>query len=513
MAEGMPISQDHASLARTSLPDETAGGAEQPRRSLSAKLLLLTILFVMIAEVLLFVPSVANMRLRWLEDKLNMAASASLVIEGFEEMELPDPVQAETLMSTGTKAIVLRRAGASRLIASGDMPSEVNDQYDLTSVGPLTAVMDAFDTLLFGGNRIIRVFGPVGESDVTIELVLEDAELHNAMLVYSRNVLLISLVISFITAGLVFLAINGMMIRPIRRMTASMEAFSEAPTDASRVIVPRAGNDELADAELHLAAMQRRLQKTMREQKNLADLGLAVSKINHDMRNILASAQLMSDRLAAVDDPVVKRFAPKLLRTIDRAVGYTNEVLAYGRAQEAEPRRRWLRLHRLVSDVRDLLAIDTRADIDFVIDMSEDLEIEADSEQLFRVIHNLARNAAEALREQPNDGALVRRITVSASRQGSVVTIVVDDTGPGMPESARANLFTAFKGSSRSGGTGLGLAIARELVVAHGGTIRLLEKAAPGTAFEITMPDQPLMISAFRDRGGQSDRPDRQRQS
>jgi signal transduction histidine kinase len=216
------------------------------------------------------------------------------------------------------------------------------------------------------------------------------------------------------------------------------------------------------------------------------------------MRNILSSAQLMSDRLAMVNDPVVKRWAPKLLRTIDRAVGYTHEVLSYGRTREPEPKRRYLNLAALVSDVRDLLAID-RQDVEFVVDIPQELEVEADSEQLFRVIHNLMRNAIQAMQsDDRTDVALVRRITVSAERHGSVVTIVVDDTGPGMPAKARENLFAPFRGSARSGGTGLGLAIARELVLAHGGTIELVDKLSPGTAFRITLPDQPVDLKKFR---------------
>jgi signal transduction histidine kinase len=481
----------------------TPGGDDEVRlgRGLSSKLLFLTILFVMIAEVLIFVPSVSNMRLRWLSDKLATAASASIVVEGFDEMDLPQPVQTDTLMSTGTKAIALRRAGSSRLIASTQMPPTVDMQYDLSDVGPLTAIGDAIGTLVHGSDRIIRVFGPVaGDPGTMIEIVMEERPLKTAMLVYARNVLILSLVISLITAGLVFLAINALLIRPIRRMTSNMQAFAEAPDEPARVIRPSTRDDELGQAERHLASMQQELQHTLKEQKNLADLGLAVSKINHDMRNILASAQLISDRLAGVDDPIVQRFAPKLLRTIDRAVSYSNEVLAYGRAREATPKRRWLDLKRLIEDVRDITAVDPAFEIDFVIDMPDGLEVEADSEQLFRVIHNLSRNSVEALKSLEGDAALVKRIRVAARREGSVVTIMVEDTGPGMPAGARANLFKAFRGSTRPGGTGLGLTIARELVLAHGGDLKLVESNGPGTIFAIVLPDQPLPIAAFRNR-------------
>ena len=469
-------------------------------RGLSGRLLLLTVAFVMLAEVLIFVPSVANMRIRWLEDRLNTAAAAGVVVDSLKDVELSRPVQEETLMATGTKAIVLRHKNESRLIAAVDMPPEIDGQYDVAAMTPFAAICDAFDTLFFGGNRIVRIYGPVGDSETIIEVVMKDTSLRKAMLIYSRNVFFLSIVISLFTATLIFLAINRMMIVPIRRMTTNMREFSADPANPARVMTPESGRDELSIAGQHLSVMQQELQKTLKQQKNLADLGLAVSKINHDMRNILSSAQLISDRLADVDDPIVKRFAPTLLRTIDRAVGYTTEVLSYGRTTEPEPHRRFVRLRPLVSDVGEMLALDPASGIDFRIQIPDDLQIDADSEQLFRVVHNICRNAVQALMNAHMEGDEPRTISVSGMRTGSVVSISIDDTGPGMPPKARENLFAAFRGSARSGGTGLGLAIARELVLAHGGTIALVEKSTPGTLFRIELPDRPVPLDAFRSK-------------
>ncbi|MGB3812935.1 MAG: HAMP domain-containing sensor histidine kinase [Shinella sp.] len=465
---------------------------------LSGKLLLLTAVFVLIAEVLIFVPSIANMRLMWLRDRLNTAAAASVVIEGLPDQELPRNVQEETLLATGAKAIVLKKEDASRVVAAIDMPRSVDAQYDLTDVSTLASVYDAIDTMLFGGDRIIRVYGPVGETTTRIELLLDEHALRRAMLRAARNVFILSMVISLATAGPIFFALNRLLIRPMRRMTANIQEFAADPSNPARVLEPSGGRDEIAVAGIHLAAMQQTLQRTLKEQKNLADLGLAVSKINHDMRNILSSAQLMSDRLSDVDDPVVKRVAPKLLRSIDRAVGYTNEVLSYGRMREPEPRRRFVALRPLVMEVSEVLALDTRGDIDFVLQVEPGLEVDADGEQLFRIIHNLCRNAVQALLQDV--GIERRAVLVTGLRTGSVVAIAIDDNGPGMPAKARENLFAAFRGSVRSGGTGLGLAIARELVLAHGGTIALVEKSTPGTLFRIELPDRPVPLDAFRHR-------------
>ncbi|MEX0344326.1 MAG: ATP-binding protein [Rhizobiaceae bacterium] len=466
-------------------------------RGLSARLLLLTILFVMIAEVLIFLPSVANFRLRWLEERLASAAAVSLILAENQNAELSDSVRDDVLMTIGAKAVAIREEGRSRLLAMDDMPLEVNQQVDIRKTEPLKSIGMALYTLFAGGNEVIRVFGSVGDSEKIFELVIPDKGLRDAMLIYSRNVAFLSLLISLFTATLVFYAINRFMIRPIRAMTRSMLSFGQAPDDPGRVIVPTGRRDELGIAESELAAMQTHLQKTLGEQKHLADLGLAVSKINHDMRNILASAQLMSDRLAIAKDPAVQSFAPKLVRTIDRAVSYTEGVLAYGRTQEAPPARRRLLLHKLVDDVHEILGISSDSGIEFINSVPEDFEIDADSDQMFRVMNNLCRNAVQAMSTE-QDAAVIKRLTVGAQRSGTVAQIFVEDTGPGLPPKARENLFTAFRGSARSGGTGLGLAIASELVKAHGGTLELAESVSGRTVFSITVPDRPVMLEEAR---------------
>lgn len=486
-------------MTQTDKPVPRKAAGLNPGRRLSTKILLLTILFVMIAEVLIFVPSVANFRMTWLAGKVNTASAAAVLVASDAELELPLKAQDDVLMATGAMAIALRLGERSRFIRLSEEVPPIHDQVNVAEFSPISAIRDAFDTMLFGGDRYLRVYGPIGDSDNSIELVLPDAPLRAAMLIYARNVAILSLIISLITATLVFMAINRIAIRPIRRMTRSMLTFSMAPESPDAIIAPSARDDELGIAERELAAMQGQLQETLKSQKRLADLGLAVSKINHDMRNILASAQLMSDRLSAVSDPAVQRFAPKLVRTLDRAVSYSENVLSYGRAGEAAPTRRRVKLAPIVADVEELLGIDPASGIEFSAAIPDDFELDADSEQLFRVMMNLCRNAVEAMRAD-KDPATVKRLSVSAARMGTTVLIGIEDTGPGLPAKARENLFSAFKGSARAGGTGLGLAIAHELVRAHGGTLELRDDRAVGAHFEIRLPDAPVSLEHERRR-------------
>ncbi|MDN5927707.1 MAG: HAMP domain-containing histidine kinase [Hyphomicrobiales bacterium] len=466
-------------------------------RGLSTKLLLLTILFVLIAEVLIFMPSIANFRLTWMQQKLGTAAAVGVaLVQGKPDM-LSRSAQDELLMALGARAIAVRDAGESHVLVVSRMPPHVDEQIDVNHTGAWAAIAGAIDTALFGGDRMLRIHGKVGESDMGFEIIIPDEGLRRAMMVYARNIALLSLLISLITAGLVFYAINRIMIRPIRDMTRSMLDFARAPDDPGRIIRPELRGDEIGVAERELSSMQEKLRKTLAGQKHLADLGLAVSKINHDMRNVLASAQLISDRLSKVRDPSVQASVPKLVRSLNRAVAYTEGVLAYGRTQEAPPSRRLIRLRQLVEEVRDMLGIEPGSEIGFENDVDAGFEIDADPEQLFRVLANLSRNAIQAMAGDAG-AEVVKRLSVSAMRTGSVSRVTVADTGPGLPARARENLFAAFRGAARSGGTGLGLAIARELVRAHGGSIELVESVGGRTVFAFTIPDQPVRIEEAR---------------
>ena len=472
-------------------------------RGLSTKLLFLTILFVLAAELLIAIPSIANFSRGWMEGRLRTAAAVAVAVIESGPGNLSMQGSNRVLMAAGTRAIAVRDEGVSRMLVVSQVPPAVDQHIDLDTIGLTGSIRQAFDTLLFGGKRVLRIFGRIDDSNTQYEIELADWGLRAALLDYSRNIALLSLGLSLFTAMLVFYAINRIMIRPVRRMTRSMLAFGEAPDDATRIIqADTKRDDELGIAERELAEMQKALHRTLGERRRLADLGLAVSKINHDMRNMLAAAQLISDRLAEVNDPSVQSLVPRLLRTLDRAVAYSEGVLAYGRTQEPPPRLRRPKLQELVDDVMSTMALAERSGIELINAVPAGFEIDADSDQLFRVLFNLARNAVQAMSGE-NESVLVKRLTISAEHDGASVRVRVTDTGPGLPERARQNLFTAFHGAAKSGGTGLGLAISQELVRAHGGEIRLVESGNGRTVFDIRLPANLSDTESSSGRGRQ----------
>jgi signal transduction histidine kinase len=486
--------------------NEEIGGRPEmlrtPRFGLSGKLLVLTILFVMIAEVLIYVPSVANFRVVWLRDRLATAYTAALVLDAAPNGVVSDTLGKQILNSIGARAVAMKMGTRRRMLAIDDMPPAVAATYDMRNVYAFDAIVDAFATMLNSRTDVMRVVGPAPMGGEYIELVMDEQLLRKAMLRYSVDILLLSLVISAITATLVYLALHYMFVRPMRRFTANMIAFRADPEDSERAIVPSARLDEIGVAERELATMQSELASMLHQKSRLAGLGLAVSKINHDLRNLLASAQLFSDRLAKIPDPGVQRFAPKLMHALERAIAFCQSTLSYGRLQEPPPDRRPILLEPLVEEVHETLGLGPDAPIRWISAVERSLIVEADYDQLFRILLNLARNAVQAMESQAAEGRTHRdpgrdQIRITGRREGAVVVIEVSDTGPGFSEQAQAHLFEAFQGSTRTGGAGLGLAIAAELVRAHGGDIRLVEGTI-GATLRLTIPDRAVELAAHR---------------
>ena len=465
---------------------------------LSGKLLGLTILFVMIAVVLIYVPSIASYRVNWINDRLAAAHTAALVLEAAPSGMVPESLRRQLLESIGAKSVVMKTGQQRRLLAVSENPTALQQQIDLRHVSAFGAVVGAFETMFLRKDHdLIGAVGPAPMGADFIEIVFEEGPLRDAMLTFSVNIMMVSLLISGITGMLVYFSLNFLLVRPMRRITANMTAFRENPENPARVIAVTERRDEIGLAERELNAMQRDLASMLQQKSRLAALGLAVSKINHDLRNLLSSARLFSEGLSSLPDPRVQRFAPKLMHALERAIAFCESTLSYGRVQEHPPDRKPIELEALMSEVRETLGLISDAQISWIVAIERGLMVDADYDQLFRVFLNLSRNAMQALATRlPND-PVRDQIRITGRREGAVVVIELSDTGPGFPPKAREHLFEAFQGSTRSGGTGLGLAIAAELVRAHGGEIRLIEGTL-GATFRVTIPDRAIELSARR---------------
>lgn len=458
--------------------------------SLSGRFLILTIVFVMLAEVLIFVPSVARFREDYLSLRLERAQIASLALLANDMIDAD--LEKELLQNAGVYNVVLRRDEVRQLVLSSPIPSPIAETYDMRDPGAWELIRDAIKCLFESENRVIRVIGvPVQSAGLLIEVTIDTQPLRSALIDYGLRILALSAVISIVTAFLLFLAVRRFLVKPINGVVGAITSYADAPEDSRRIIEPSAGVKELRDAESALQSMQVQLTGALRQKDRLAQLGGAVARISHDLRNILTTAQLVTDRLEMSADPNVKRALPKLLNSISRAVNLCESTLAFGKAEESPPSLDRFSLADVVDAVveSEVLAVGD-APVAIKADIPRDMIVRADPEQLYRILSNLTGNARQALIGSGKPGSVV----ITAAETDAEWTIMVKDTGPGFPEKALEHLFEPFQGGARKGGIGLGLAIATELVRGHGGRLELVETGPEGTEFRISLPKSVVAL-------------------
>jgi signal transduction histidine kinase len=458
---------------------------EIPRKrfiNLSSRLLILTVSFVMLAEVLIWTPSVARFRKSYIEDFIARAYLSMVALDAMPETQPNQDLENALLHQTDALAIIVNRPDRRMLMVGGDMPPAVDLSVDMRKETIFSMIAAAFDTLTRTDNRVIRAIGmPPKQDDLTVEVLFEEETMRTAMLEFSWRIFNLSLVISLITASLVYFALQWMIVRPIRRLTHAMVGFRDNPEDATRIIQPTPRGDEIGTAQRELAEMQSQVQMSLKQKNRLAAMGSAMTRINHDLRNTLATAVLVSDKLQSIEDPEVKRVTPRLMKAIDRAIDLCSQTLNYAADEMLVLRPRVFVLRDLVEELQGILEMSEDGNATaWRIGIDPSMSIVADRRQLLRALHNLCTNALQA-----GAGA----IEVQAGKADGRIIIDVIDDGPGLPEKARENLFKAFAGSGRKGGTGLGLVIVREVAVEHGGDIQLLTTGPGGTTFRLTIPD------------------------
>ncbi len=466
---------------------------------LSTKVLLLTIIFVLLGEILIFIPSIANFRIQWMKTRIAQAEIASLAAEAAPDAILDDALRTEILKGAGVMAVSLKREGTRQLILRNNEEGMSEQTYDLRPGMHWLTLGDALSALVSSKDRIINIIDkPPNMSGEMIEVSLHEQPLTTAMRSYGLNILYLSIFLSIIVAAMIYAALNRVLVRPMQRLSANMTAFGDRPEDASRIIGPSSRSDEIGTAERELHDMQTQLQFLLQQKNHLAALGLAVSKVSHDLRNMLTTAQVVSDSLGEVKDPQVQRFAPRLITSLDRAINFLTQTLKYGQAKELPPDRSKLNLKDVAKDV--LVAFEPLVQDRITLSQSIDrtISVDADREQLHRILTNLVRNATQAFEQAGQAPDRPPAITISAMRRGSVTEIEVSDNGPGIPEAVRDRLFEAFQSAAKPGGTGLGLAISRELAEAHGGSLSVRDSSEAGTSFSVVIPDRVLELARHK---------------
>jgi len=452
-------------------------------RSLSFQLLVLTILFVVLVSVIIYIPSMAAFWKNYLDQRLVAAQIAALSLEETPGQEVSPELEAELLTSAEIQAVIVIREDSRQLILRSTLPAGINAFYDMRSAGNLDIIGYAFETLSRRGEANIQVQGsPINTRHQSIQIVLDEGPLYQAVSQYSKDFIRVSFLVSGAGAVLIYLIVLFTLVRPTTRISENLTAFSKSPLAEDSTIKPGRRKDEVGALEHEILGMQMEIQKALRERSRLANLGLAVSKINHDLKNILSTARLSLDLLEnKATDERQGRIMDRFLRSVDRAVALGERTLKYGRAGETPPEKTRFVLNDLVKGVESTFREGGYAKLKLENAIQKDIEILADREQIFRLLFNLTRNALEAM-----DG--MGKISLTAEVKGARILIRFSDTGPGIPAKMLENLFVPFASSSKGGGSGLGLVIARELAELNAGGLELEKTGPKGTTFLITLP-------------------------
>ncbi len=465
--------------------------------SLSGQLAMMSLVFVVAVEVMILIPSMAHDQENWLKDRISQAETASLSIDVAQNNAVSKDKSDKLRKSAGVLYLAVTTNGeTSRLwdpqVAVPDKIMDLRQSHKDIFAEAVTA-WAPWQTLLSKSGRVIHLQAQMPQRpDQVIEIVVPADPLKEFLKNSLTNSLRVSFMVSLFAGIFMFGGLSFLIVRPIQKLTFAIQRFKTNPEDPSLTPHVSGRADEIGQIENELVSMQEEVRNALRSRARLAALGQAVSKINHDLRNMLTSAQMASDRLSAVsDDPTVAKALPRLERALDRALSLAQNVLTYGKSDERAPVIQIMKL----KDLADAAAEDsglclpgaTGEGVRFALKASKGFFLEADPEQLHRLLVNLMRNARQAIEHQPNRRTL-GRVTLTAVKTSENVILILSDNGPGIPEKAREKLFQPFTSSSTPGGTGLGLAIARELAQLHGGDVRLLQTGADGTSFEVRLP-------------------------
>ena len=458
---------------------------------LSARLLILTVVFTVAVWALIMAPSAASFHERWLSDRLQAAELASVGVEALPYNAVDDDTAEQLLRIGGVSAVAISDQGVLRQLLRAPVLPRAPDFIDLRRTSLTARLWDPVRTLTGAPDRSIRVRAkPRYRSGDFIDVVAPAQPLKLELRAFLLNGLLVSALISVAAGVLLYAGLSFLVLQPLRRVTRSIEGFAADPETVAPT--PSDRHDEIGRVERELARMQDEVRQSLRARSRLVALGEAVAKINHDLRNMLTSAQMASERLADSADPQVAKAMPRLERALSRAAALTRNVLDYGKSEEPAPVLTRIPLSTAAANAAEDAGLDAGG-VRLIRSIPPRFIVTADSDQLHRILVNLMRNARQAIEADATRGDRKGKGTVriTAAADGDHVAIQIADDGPGIPPRLSERLFEPFVSGKASDGTGLGLTISRELAANHGGELRLVETGPGGTVFELTLPALP----------------------
>ncbi|MAK60302.1 MAG: histidine kinase [Ponticaulis sp.] len=455
---------------------------------LSARLFFMTIVFILIAEAMIFVPSAANFRAAYLNSRVEMAQTAVLAVEAAPQRRVSDTLSLQLLENERIIAVAASSDMGSEIILAPSMAIEGNIRLvDLRTENIFQRLLRGPATLFDNNTDFLRVLDTPRFEGEFIEVVLDIAPLRDSLRDYSLRLLWLSLFVSTFVGVLIYLVLLYLVVRPIRRITKSIEGFRDDPRGVETRILPSNRQDEIGRAENTLSDMETTVKAAFRERERMAQLGEAMAKINHDLRNSLSAAQIVTDGLAMSKDPRVRRAAPRLERALERAIKLAEDTLKFGRSEPVKPQIGAYRLKDIVDEAISEGQILNGTDTLCENHVEADIRVSCDPEHLHRILVNLIRNAVQAIdaetsRDEPG------KISLVANTDAQSVTLLIRDNGPGIPEKVRETLFMPFSPSRSKGGSGLGLAIAKELADGMKARLTFISTGPEGTVFQLVLP-------------------------
>jgi two-component system, NtrC family, sensor kinase len=295
------------------------------------------------------------------------------------------------------------------------------------------------------------------------------------------------------------------VLKPLRRLENSTDDIANGHFEPIDNLPPEKEIRQIFDSFNRMSRQLKIREEQLVQSKKLASLGTMLAgvahEVNNPLSNISSSCEILVEELDEADKEWQKALLRKVLEQVDKARGIVRNLLEFARNNEFC--RESFNLKELLENTLNLLHGQIPACVRVITDMDQNLMICADKQRMQQAFMNLIGNAVQAI-----DGDGTVKIRAHLSCDGSV-HVVVSDSGCGIAEEDLSRVFDPFFTTKDVGhGTGLGLFITHDIIVRHGGTIRVDSAVGTGTTFSVRIPvrapaeTQPPEIDCGGCRGG-----------